>query len=305
MRYGINGSSDLLLGGVPAVMESMAGAEEAGFAAYWLGQLGLIESMALYGAHGDTGSSMELGTAVVSTWERHPRTLAAQALTAQRLTGGRFVLGIGVNHRPVVENRLHMRWERPIRHMSEYLSILEELLTTGSASFRGEIWSYEDEHQRPTDGPPRVMLAALGTQMLQLAGARASGTLLWCVGPRTIRSHIAPVINEAAAAADRPAPEIVCSIPVWVTDEPERARGFLATALAEYATTPSYRAMLDIEGAEGLGDLSIVGNEEFVKESIAEIAESGATEFAAAPVSLTPEDRERTMAVLVEVLRAG
>lgn len=304
MRYGINGSSHLLLGGIPAVMESMTEAESAGFAAYWLGQLGLIESLQLYGAHGDTGSTMELGTAVISTWERHPRTLAAQALTAQSLTGGRLVLGIGLNHQPVVEDRLHMRWERPIRHMNEYLTILEDLLDTGASGFRGDIWSYEDQHQRPTDTPPRVMLAALGTQMLELAGRRTDGTILWCVGPRTIREHIAPVINEAAAAADRPAPEIVCSIPVWVTDEPARAREFLAMALAEYAVTPSYRAMLDIEGAEGLGDLSIVGDEEFVRDAIAEIAESGATEFAGAPVALTTEDAERTMAVLSEFLRA-
>lgn len=305
MRYGINGSANLLLGGIPAVMQNLHQVEDAGFAAYWLGQLGLIESMALYGAHGATGSPMELGTAVVSTWERHPRTMAAQALTAQRLTGGRFVLGIGLNHRPVVEDRLHMKWERPIRHMKDYLSILDELLATGASSFHGEIWSYEDQHQRPVDTPPKVMLAALGRQMLELAGSRTDGTLLWCVGPRTIRNHIAPIINEAAASTDRPAPAIVCSIPVWVTDEPDRAREVLAVALAEYATIPSYRAMLDLEGAEGLGDLSIVGSEDFVRESIAEIADSGATEFAAAPVAMTAGDQERTMAVLVEILNAG
>lgn len=281
-------------------MESLKEAEQAGFAAYWLGQLGLIESMALYDAHGNTGSSMELGTAVVSTWERHPRALAAQALTTQQLTGGRFVLGIGLNHRPVVEERLHMEWDRPIRHMKEYLSILEDLLTTGAASRVGDIWSYEDQHQLPTHEPPKIMLAALGTQMLKLAGTRTDGTILWCVGPKTIRQHIAPVINDAAAAADRPAPQIVCSIPVWVTDEPAKARELLATVLADYAVIPSYRAMLDIEGAEGLGDLSIVGNEEFVREAIAEIAESGATEFAGAPVAMAPEDQQRTMAVLGE-----
>lgn len=302
MRYGINGSSHLLLGGIPAVRSSLHEAEEKGFAAYWLGQLGLIESLELYGAHGDTGSTMELGTAVISTWERHPRALAAQALTTQALTGGRLILGIGLNRRPVVEDRLHMRWERPIRHMSEYLTILEDLLATGGAEFRGDIWSYEDQHQRPVETPPRVMLAALGTQMLKLAGRRTDGTILWCVGPRTIREHIAPVINEAAAAADRPGPAIVCSIPVWVTDEPDKAREFLAMALADYAVIPSYRAMLDIEGAEGLGDLSIVGNEEFVRDAIGQIAESGATEFAGAPVSMNPDEADRTMAVLSSMI---
>lgn len=108
IRYGINGSSHLLLGGIPAVRTSIHQVEQDGFAAYWSGQLGLIESLQLYAAHGDTGSGMEPGTAVISTWERHPRTLAAQALTSQALTGGRIVLGIGPDHRPVVEDRLHI-----------------------------------------------------------------------------------------------------------------------------------------------------------------------------------------------------
>ena len=61
--------------------------------------------------------------------------------------------------------------------------------------------------------------------------------------------------DSAAAAADRPAPAIVCSLPVWVTDDAASARGFLGTILADYASLPSYRAMMDIEGVEGLGDL--------------------------------------------------
>lgn len=300
MRYGINGSAKMLLGGINGVLEDLDAMEKAGFGSYWLGQIGLLDSLTVFAAHGATGSSMELGTAVVSTWERHPRMLAGQALTTQALVGDRLVLGIGLNHRPVVEERLHMEWDRPIRHINEYLSILDDLLHTGRSSFRGEIWSFEDENVRPTGNPPKVMLAAMGEQMLRIAGRRTAGTILWCVGPRTIRNHIAPIINDAAAAADRPAPAIVCSIPVWVTDNPEPARQFLATVLAEYATIPSYRAMLDIEGRQGLGDLSIVGNEEFVLDALGEIADCGATEFAAVPMGGSAEEEARTLALLGE-----
>jgi alkanesulfonate monooxygenase SsuD/methylene tetrahydromethanopterin reductase-like flavin-dependent oxidoreductase (luciferase family) len=147
------------------------------------------------------------------------------------------------------------------------------------------------------------MIAALGPQMLQVAGRRTDGTILWCVGPKTIRSHIAPVINDAAAGADRPAPAIVCSIPVWVTDDPAPARDFLGTILADYATLPSYRAMLDIEGVQGLGDLSIVGNEDFVREAIGEIERSGATDFTPVPMGGNPDEEARTMAVLTDAMR--
>ncbi len=298
MRFGINGSGRMLTHGIAGVLDDVARAEDLGFASYWMAQVGLIDALGVIGAHGDTGSDMALGTAVISTWERHPHMLAAQALTTQALIGDRLILGIGLNHEPHVKAALGYEWDRPIRHMSEYLSILGDLLATGSTEFEGDIWSYTGSATRPSEGVPKVMIAALGEQMLRLAGRRTDGTILWCVGPETIRTHIAPIINDAAAAADRPAPSIVCSIPVWVTDDPEPARALLAHVLADYATLPSYRAMMDREGVAGLGELSIVGDEEFVRDGIGRIAESGATDFTPVPMGGNPDEEARTMAVL-------
>jgi len=302
MRFGINGSGRMLTHGVGGVLEDLTRSEGLGFSSYWVAQVGLIDALTLIGAHGATGSDMAIGTAVISTWERHPHMLAAQALTTQALVGDRLVVGIGVNHRPSVEGSLRLTWEKPVRHMSEYLSILTDLLATGSAAFEGQAWSYTGSAARPSAGVPRVMIAALGDQMLKLAGRRSDGTILWCVGPKTIRTHIAPTINDAAAAADRPAPSIVCSIPVWVTDDPAPARAFLADVLADYATLPSYRAMMDVEGVAGLGDLSIVGSEAFVRDAIAEIAESGATDFTPVPMGGNPDEEARTLQVLTDAM---
>lgn len=298
MRYGINGSGRMLTHGVKGVLEDLGSAEADGFSSYWVAQVGLVDALTLLAAHGDTGSTMQLGTAVISTWERHPHMLAAQALTTQALVGDRLVVGIGVNHQPHVEQSLRLRWDKPVRHMVEYLAILSDLLESGATSQHGEVWSFDGQADKPSAGTPKVMIAALGEQMLKVAGRRTDGTILWCVGPRTIRSHIAPIINEAAAAADRPAPAIVCSIPVWVTDDPSPARQFLASVLANYATLPSYRAMMDIEGVEGLGELSIVGNEEFVTDALGQIAASGATDFTAVPMGGNPDEEARTLAVL-------
>lgn len=292
-----------MTGGIAAVLEDMVVAEGAGFSSYWVAQVGLVDALGVIGAHGDTGSEMKLGTAVISTWERHPHALATQALTTQTLVGDRLIVGIGLNHRPMVTGSLRMEWDRPIRHMSEYLTILDGLLGAGSAALAGDIWSYTGDNAKPSPGTPSVMLAALGEQMLRFAGRRADGTILWCVGPETIRTHIAPIITDAAAAADRPAPSIVCSIPMWVTDDPEPARELLAHVLADYATLPSYRAMMDIEGVEGLGELSIVGNEEFVREQIGRITESGATDFTPVPMGGNPDEEARTMAVLAGAMR--
>jgi F420-dependent oxidoreductase-like protein len=300
MRYGINGSGRMLTHGVAGVLDDIAAAEAAGFTSYWVAQVGLIDALTLIGAHGHTGSDMALGTAVISTWERHPHMLAAQALTTQALVGDRLIVGIGVNHQPHVEESLRLSWTKPVRHMLDYLTILGELLATGEASFQGECWSFDGQAAKPSAGVPRVMIAALGTQMLRVAGRRTDGTILWCVGPKTIASHIAPVINDAAASADRPTPAIVCSLPVWVTDDPAPARGFLGSILAGYATLPSYRSMMDIEGVEGLGDLSIVGNEDFVRAALGELEQSGATDFTPVPMGGNPDEEARTMAVLLE-----
>jgi 5,10-methylenetetrahydromethanopterin reductase len=292
----------MLTHGVAGVLEDIAAAEAAGFSSYWVAQVGLIDALTVIAAHGETGASMELGTAVISTWERHPHALATQALTVQALVGERLVVGIGVNHQPHVEQSLRLQWRKPIRHMIDYLAILGDLLATGNASYQGEAWSYDSEGTRPSSGVPKVMIAALGPQMLDLAGRRTDGTILWCVGPKTIQSHIAPTINDAAGAAGRPQPAIVCSIPVWVTDDPAPARAFLASILANYAELPSYRAMMDREGVDGLGDLSIVGSEDSVREALAEIERAGATDFAPVPMGGNPDEEARTMGVLRDAM---
>ena len=301
MRIGINGSSLLVRPDLGRITADVSAAEDEGFTSYWLAQTGLVDSLGALAAAGSGTSSIELGTAVVPTWTQHPMALAAGALTAQALSGGRVVLGIGLSHQPAVEDRLHMKWEKPIRHMLDYLDVLLPLLDEGRVSHHGEIWSLDADMVRPTEQPPKVMLAALGDQMLRIAGTRTDGTILWCVGPKTIADHIAPRIGEAAASADRPAPSIVCSIPCWVTDDPAGARAFVGSVLAGYAELPSYRAMLDIEGIHGLEDLSFVGSAEEVRAGIESVAAAGATDFTAVVMGGDPDEIAATRSLLASI----
>ena len=282
MRIGINGSGLLARPDLDVIVADVRSSEAAGFSSYWLAQTGLVDALQVLGLAGRVTSSIRLGTAVVPTWTRHPEVTAAGALTAQAAAGGRIVLGIGVAHQPSVEDRWGMTWERPVKHLSEYLSILDSLLSTGAAELAGEVWTLHREAALPAGvDPPSVMIAALGRQMLEMAGRRTDGTILWCVGPRTLARHIVPVINDAAAAADRPAPAVVCSLPVCVTDDPAPVREAVGRILADYASLPSYRAMLDIEGVHGVEDISLIGSEAEVTEGLAEIRDAGATDFTA------------------------
>jgi len=302
MRIGINGSGLLARPDIPTITGDIAAMEAKGFNSYWLAQTGLVDALTALAVAGDATSSITLGTAVIPTWPRHPQALAAQALTTQAATGGRTVLGIGLGHEVAVEGSWRMKWEKPIRHMLDYLDILQPLLEEGNADHTGEVWSFLGEYARPTTEAPSVMLAALGDQMLKIAGKRTDGTILWCVGPKTLEQQIVPKINEAAASADRPTPSVVCSLPVWVTDDAEAARAMVAKTLTIYGQLPSYRAMLDIEGVEGPADISLIGTAEQVKEGVATIAASGATDFTAVIPTPDPDERAATINALAETV---
>lgn len=298
MRIGINGSGLLANPTLGALTADIAAAEADGFGSYWLAQTGGVDALTVFASHGENGSDLNLGTAVIPTWVVHPQVLAGQALTTQAAVGGRLILGLGLAHEPSVTGFWKLAWERPVRQMIDFLDVLQPLLAEGSVAHDGHFWSYQGQIPRITDEPPKVMIAALGEQMLRLAGRRTDGTILWCVGEKTIAAHIAPTINAAAEAADRPEPSIVCSIPVWVTDDPAPARAFIAEILAIYAELPSYRRVLDIEGVHGLGELALVGSADEVSARLGAIAEAGATDFTAVPMGGTPDEVAATRQVL-------
>jgi alkanesulfonate monooxygenase SsuD/methylene tetrahydromethanopterin reductase-like flavin-dependent oxidoreductase (luciferase family) len=136
--------------------------------------------------------------------------------------------------------------------------------------------------------------------MLRLAGGVADGTMTWMTGPATVASHITPSITAAAEAAGRPAPRIVVGLPVCVTPDVDAARERAARDFVAYGYMPSYRAMLDREGAEGPADVVVVGDEESVVAQLAAVAEAGATDFVAAPFG-SADDRARTFALLADL----
>jgi F420-dependent oxidoreductase-like protein len=271
-----------------------------GFTSAWLPQIFGADALTCIAVAGRE-VDIELGTAVVPTYPRHPLMLAAQALTTNAAVGGRLVLGIGLSHQIVIESMLGMSFEKPARHMREYLSILLPLIREGKVSFEGETLSTNGGLTVPGARPFPVLVAALAPLMLKIAGEMADGTVTWMTGPDTIAGHIAPRITDAAANAGRPAPRIVCALPVCVTDDVDAARERASRTFAIYGQLPSYRAMLDKEGAGGPADVAIVGTEDEVRQRVAAIADTGATDFVAVEYA-TGEERDRTRAVLRSLL---
>lgn len=302
MRIGIHGGALVVMGVALGDLTAHAAEAEAdGFSTYWLPQTTGLDALTTIAVLGASTTTIELATAVVPTWGRHPHVLAGQALTVQAATGNRLALGIGVAHKPSVEDRYHLPFERPVRHLREYLDVLQPLLSDRTVDVVGEIWSCTGDLVAPPSAPPPVLVAALGPQFLRLTGKRADGTVLWLVGPQTVADHIVPTIGAAAAEAGRPMPRVVASVPVSVTDRPAEVRASISEILVGYDTLPSYRSMLDREGAARAGDVAVIGDEEEVRAGLARFAEAGATDFAALEFGLDGEEFARTRALLKEI----
>jgi 5,10-methylenetetrahydromethanopterin reductase len=286
---------------VDAFIQNLAKMRDEGFRRVWMAQLpydaDLTTLLAVALREVDT---IEVGSGVIPIQVQHPTQLAQRALTLNVISGGRFTLGMGMSHRMVTEQMWGVSWDKPVRQMREYLDGLLPLLAGQPAEAEGEIWTTRGALQMLGAPTPDVYLAALGPQMLRLAGRRTAGTLTWMTGPKTLAEHVVPTLREAATEAGRPetAVRVAASLPVSVTDDVAGARAQAAKEFAIYGTLPSYRAMLDREGYSGPEDAAIIGDEKTVSDRLDELSGAGVDEFVAAVFDASEEVRERTRALL-------
>ena len=284
------------------VISQVASLRDAGIQTAWASQIFAYDALTALAAIGREVDGIDLGTAVVPTYPRHPVMMAGQALTVQAATGGRLILGIGLSHQIVIENVFGQSFDRPARHMREYLSVLMPLLEGEQVSFAGETLRASTFGPLQIDAPPPpVLVAALGRTMLRIAGTLASGTITWMTGPDTVEAHIIPTINEAAVEAGRPRPQVSVGLPVCVTSDPDSARAKAAEVFALYGNLPSYRAMLDREGAEGPADVVMAGDAPSVQAQIGRLEDMGVTEFLGAPFGSADQIRA-SVGALAELL---
>ncbi len=298
VMLGASGGDD----SIDAVVRTARRVEQAGLDNLWMANIFSFDAISTLSIVGREVPRLRLGTAVTPTFPRHPTAIAQQALTAAAATGNRFVLGIGLSHKVVIENMLGLSYDAPARHMREYLDVLMPLL-------RGETLNYQGELYRvggltltvPGAEPVPTVVAALGPLMLRVAGELADGTNTWMVGPKTMETHIVARLTKAAEAAGRPEPTVVGGVPIVLTRKPDEARQRIAQALVMYGQLPSYRAMLDREGVDGPADIAIVGDENALRGEIDRFRNAGVTDFNAAIMAVEDGAYERTLEFLASM----
>ena len=298
MRLGVMIGADGTSNTLDDVIGVAQHAEKAGLDNVWLANIFSFDAITTLALIGRETQRIGLGTAVTPTYPRHPTAIAQQALTTAAASNNRFTLGIGLSHKLVIEDMLGMSYDKPAKHMREYLSVLMPLA-------RGEQANFEGEHYRvrgvtlDIPGAQRmpVVIAGLGPVMLKLAAQLADGTNTWMVGPNTMENHILDSLHKAGNAD----PTVVAGLPIVLTTKVDEARAKIAQDLTIYGQLPSYRAMLDREGVAGPADIAIVGDENQLRGQIKRFEDMGVTDFNAAIMNTEEGAYDRTFEFLASL----
>ena len=196
-------------------------------------------------------------------------------------------------------------FERPVAALRAHLDVLLPIL--GGRPVPGASGPGSAAADTAVPGAtPRVpvLLGALGPVMLRLAGERASGTITFLAGPRTIGDEVAPRLTRAAEAVGAPRPRVVVGLPVALTDDPARVRGDVAAEYAALAALPSYAATLARDGFGSPGDIALAGDERDVVAGLRRYLDAGATDVNVSLVG-TGAERARTLAALAHLGQAA
>jgi len=283
-------------------------AERDGFTAFWMPQVpGYLDALTAVALIGQATDRIEIGTAVVPIQTRHPMIMAQQALTTQVVCGGRFTLGIGPSHQWIVNSQLGLPYDRPARLVADYLDVLGAAFAgPGTVDVDNESYCVHSPIEVTDTFEVPVLLSALGPTMLQLAGERAAGTILWMADERAIGDHVVPRITAAADRAGRAAPRIVAGVPVALCagDETDDARAYASEVLGHADFSPNYVRLLQHGDAEDVGDTMAAGDETAILDRLRRYRDAGVTDLAVRIVPLgkdlgeRAESRRRTLAFL-------
>lgn len=306
MRIGLPGGGAT----VEKLVEQAQKAEDDGFSSLWYASaVGGGDPLAAIVAAGRATTTIEMGTSVLVTYACHPVLQAYRSATVAAAIGaGRFTLGVGPSHQPVIEGMFGLPYDHAGRNTDEYIQIVAQLLEGKPVSFAGEEYRVNTAGAQLVDETPvPVLVAALAPRLLRVAGQHAAGTILWMGNAAAIESHVAPRITQAAADAGRPAPRIVAGLPVAVHDDVDEARNEAAKQFVVYGQLPNYQRILQHGGVTSPAEAAIVGNEQSVTAQIEALFAAGATDVWAAPFPVgddRSESRRRTRALLKELAQA-
>ena len=296
---------------LPETAELIRRADRAGVASVWLTAGGLgADSLTTLAVAGSQTEQIQLGTSIAVSFSRHPIAMIQQAVAIDQAAPGRFRLGIGPSHRPVIEGTYGLPFERPLQQIREYTTILEQAFHSGQIDFEGKRFRVHARVPNPPSVP--VYLSALRPAAYELAGEVAEGAISW-VSPSTFLRDVArPALLAGAAKRGAGAsPRLVGHAFGLVSDDDVAVRQLGRERLAGYTRLPFYQAMFAAAGhpeardgaaSDSLADdLVLAGDEEKVGQGIRRFLDAGVDELILSllPAGANPEAGiDRTLKLL-------
>jgi probable F420-dependent oxidoreductase len=263
-RLGVWYSTDKLDG--PQLAALVRTVEGHGYGTFWYPESRGYESFSLAAHLLASSSRLKVGSSIANIYARDAFTARRGMATLNALHGGRFILGLGVSHIPMVEGLRGHRYDKPIPAMRAYLDGIQK------------------DQPGAADWP--IALAALGPKMLALAGARTRGAVPY---------NVTPEHTAQAAAILGPGKWLAVEQKVCVETDLARARMLGRKELARYMALPNYlnnwlrQGFTEAELADGGSDrfidaMVVSGDADAVKAKLREHFTAGATHVCIQPV---------------------
>ena len=225
--------------------------EQAGFGAFWKGEANNTDPLVLCCAIAARTRTMKVGTGIYHIYGRSAVTMGIQAATLQDLSGGRFLLGLGVANKTIAGWH-GGTFNRPLRRIREYAEIVRKVAAGERVEYKGELYDTGQRFQlswKPQHPRFPIYFAGLGPKMTRLAGEVADGVVINMAPASQVRV-IAGRVREGAAAAGRDPAQAEIIAKVWVSLHSDRAlaRSNLRQMVTFYSIADHYREMLTDAG---------------------------------------------------------
>ena len=235
-------------------LESYArAAETAGYESLWVTERYFHEeTFTLLGFLAAVTLRLKLGVGVTNPYTRHPALLAMASATLDRVSGGRFILGMGRSEPFIIRDRLGLDYRQPRAVLAQAVGHVRDLLGGNRVDTTGEQVTLRNTRLAilPVQQPMPIYLAALGPQALRLAGAVADGVILNAYVPTGYVRYAVREIRHAAlqAGRDPEAIDITCMLVVRLTPDAEALMPGLKQRLVRLLAEPHVGEILLAQG---------------------------------------------------------
>lgn len=253
---------------LPTIDEVGRAAESLGFAGLWTSETKHDSFLPLAVAASST-RTLDLGTSIAIAFSRSPMTTAQISWDLQDLSGGRFILGLGTQVKAHIERRFSMPWGRPAARLKDYIlalrAIWQSFQTEDSLDYEGEFYQHTLMSPFFNPGPIEypeipIYIAGVNTRLARLAGKLCDGFHVHPFHtPEYVRQIVKPAIKEGVEKENRHPEDVKLATSVFVItgeteEEVEDQREKMRAQTAFYASTPSYRVVLEAHGWEYIGE---------------------------------------------------